>query len=111
MSNVNCTNENLSKSYFSWNIYCFFSSPDDDDEFGDYYDEEYEYEDKLRTQSEPQTRTGLSPILETSVDEDYNEDYEYEYGEEDRPNPALVVKDHYANKRCSDFSSDGFRSV
>ena len=36
---------------------------------------------------------------------------EYEYGEEDKPNPALVVKDHYANKRCSDFSSDGFRSV
>ena len=73
--------------------------------------EEYKYEDKLRTQSKPHPRSGLPPNLETSADEHYDEDYEYEYGEEDKPNPALVVKDHYANKRCSDFSSDGFRSV
>ena len=60
--------------------FCFhftFSSPDDDDQFGYYYDEEYEYEEDYETSDDP----------------------------------VLVVKDHFVNKRCSDFSADGFRSV
>ena len=69
----------------------------DDDEFGDY---NYKNEDDNRSK----TNSSLLPNLETSP-KDYHDE------EDSRPNQALAVKDHYTNKRCSDFSSDGFRSV
>ena len=42
-----------------------------------------------------------------SGESEYYDDYEYESSDD----PALVVKDQFAKKKCSDFESDGFSCV
>ena len=51
-------------------------------------------------------------VLLSSPDDDYDY-YEYEYEDDyfTSDDPALVVKDDFTNKRCTDFRADGFRSV